>query len=74
MPFESSQVIGVVEIDGSPTHKELFLGPNRWPSRINRPAPEGATELVHANLVQINNDLRVELARIVARLAMKRSR
>ena len=74
MPFESSQVIGVVEIDGSPTHEELSLGPNRRPSRINPPAPEAATELVHADLAQINNDLRAELARIVARLAMKRSR
>ena len=78
MPHGSSQVVGLIEVD------DVASLP-AWSARVTREQPArthrvhsqpscGTAEYVEADLGQINSELRVELARVVARITKARSR
>jgi len=80
MPYGTSQVVGLIEMDaGLPLNGDQLLetaahrqaGP---PPRVRRQrlSPPTPSEAVPADLDQINEDLRVELARLVTRIAARR--
>ncbi len=78
MPHGSSQVVGLIEIDAhNPFLPARSLRPPVRPARRLRnvwiESPTNV-EAVQADLTQINVDLRVELACVVARMAKARMR
>ena len=77
MPNGSSQVVGLIEVEADkPLMPARSLRSTELPEpricnvRLESPAD---VDIVHANLTQINDDLRVELASVVARIAQARS-
>ena len=79
MLYGSSEVVGLIEIDAKHSTASIrSLGPRdrsqRPASKPRRHACHGDTDIVTANLVQINADLRVELACLVKRIAKARAR
>ncbi len=87
MPHGTSQVVGLIEIDAaSQPHHDHPLRSSDYPlhplpqagarasiARRSLSSPPIA-EIVRADLVQINEDLHMELAAIVARVAVIRAR
>ena len=77
MPHGSSQVVGLIHLDGDST---LIAWPSRPAPRLRSVTitrgdlPASPTECVSADVEQINADLKVELACVVARLAKARCR
>jgi len=81
MPIAPSQVVGLIEIDGErQAASDHPLGPVARSSRQgyaptarwNQPLPAHRVETVTADLDQLNDDLHVELACIVSRIAKQR--
>ena len=78
MPHGSSQVVGLIEVDdvaSLPAWSARIAG--EQPGRSHRAHSQpccGSVEVVEADLVEINRELRVELACVVARIAKARSR
>jgi len=85
MPYGSSQVVGLIEIDAPVQSYDEFASsrshhPLRPPARprkgrsLRGRAPAPITEIVRADLPQINEDLHVELASILVHIAAGRRR
>ena len=77
MPHGSSEVVGLIEIDADmPSMPARSLRPARPGRRMRnvRIEPSPDVEVVHADLTQINADLRVELASVIVRMTKARVR
>lgn len=81
MPIAASQVVGLIEIDGerqsasdhplrpvAQSTRQGYATSARW----NQPRSSHRVETVTADLDQLNDDLHVELACIVSRIAKQR--